>query len=33
MNFPDPIVKVACGSGHTAILSNKNELYVFGRGR
>ena len=31
--FPHKAKKVICGGGHTAILTDSHELYLFGRGR
>ena len=32
-DFKERAKKVQCGGGHTAILTEQGELYVFGRGR
>ena len=32
-DFPHKAKKVACGGGHTAILTDLGELYLFGLGR
>jgi alpha-tubulin suppressor-like RCC1 family protein len=31
--FPFKAKKVVCGGGHTAIITDTNELFLFGRGR
>lgn len=31
--FAPKAIKVVCGGGHTAILTDQNELYITGRGR
>jgi alpha-tubulin suppressor-like RCC1 family protein len=33
LSFDKFIVKVVCGGGHTGIITDDGELYLFGRGR
>ena len=33
LEFNDKIARVACGNGHTAFITDKGDLYLFGRGR
>lgn len=32
LEFHEPVIKVACGGFHSAVISNKNQLWMWGRG-